>query len=79
VKVADTVTGLFGMVRAHGLVEEVPEQDAPVALQPENDHPEAGAAVREIDEATASEHPLGQLGVTVPEPDPTFVVKVWVA
>jgi threonine dehydrogenase-like Zn-dependent dehydrogenase len=36
----------------------------------------AKVAETEIDEPTASEHPLGQLGLTDPEPEATFVVNV---
>jgi hypothetical protein len=79
VKIAETVTGLFGMVKAQGLLELPPEHDAPVMLQLENCQLAEGVAVTEIDEPTASEHPLGQFGETDPEPEATFVVKVAVA
>ena len=75
-KVTETVTALFGIVKVHGLLEEPPEHDAPVILQLENVHPEEGVSIMEIDEPTASEQPLGQLGLTDPEPEATLVVKV---
>jgi hypothetical protein len=78
VNVAVIVTGLFGIVKAQGLLDDPPEQDAPVTLQPENSQLAEGVTVTEIDEPTASEHPLGQLGETEPEPEATFVVKVCV-
>jgi hypothetical protein len=37
------------MVNLHGLLEESPEQDAPVTLQLEKVHPREGVAVTEIE------------------------------
>lgn len=76
-KVADTVTALFGIVNWQGLLEEPPEQDAPDIVQLENCQLAEGVAVTEIDEPTPSEQPLGQSGLTEPEPEATFVVRVW--
>jgi len=76
VKVAETVTALLGIVKAHGVVEEPLEQDAPIMLQPTNCHPELGVAVTDTRCPTASEQPLGQFGLTEPEPEATFVSKV---
>ena len=82
-KVAGTVTGVFDIKNVHGLLEEPPEQAAPVTVQPEKVQPEAGAAETEISSPMNSVQPLEQLGgggVTVTEPLPlaeaTFVVKV---
>ena len=76
VKVAETVTPLFGIVKVQGLPNEPLEQDAPVTVQLENTYPEATVAVTETEDPTASEHPLGQFGETEPEPEATFVVKL---
>jgi len=62
VKVGETVTGLLGIVNMHGLLEDPPEQDAPVTVQLENVKPEEGVAETEIGEPTVSEQPLPQLG-----------------
>jgi hypothetical protein len=78
VKVADTVTVLFGMVNVHGFDEDPPEQDAPVTVQLEKAQPDEAVAVTLTDEPTASEQPLGQLAETDPEPEATFVVSVCV-
>jgi hypothetical protein len=75
-KLADTVTGLFGIVNVQGSLEGPPEQDAPDVVQLENCQLADGFAATEIDEPTASEHPLGQLGETDPEPE-AFVVNGW--
>ena len=75
-KVADTVTPLLGIVKVQGLLEEPLEQDAPLALQLENCQLVEGVAATEIAEPTPSEQPLGQLGLTDPEPEATFVLKV---
>lgn len=63
------------MVKAQGLLEEPPEQEAPDKVQLENRQPELGVAVTVTGEPTASEHPLGQFGLTEPEPEATFVVS----
>jgi len=76
VKVAETVTAWLGIEKAHGLVEEPPEQDAPLMLQPENCQLTEGVAETEIGVPTTSAHPLGQLGDTEPDPEATFAVKV---
>ena len=76
VKVAEIVTPLFGIVKVQGLLNEPPEQDAPDTVQPENCQLAEGVAVTEIEEPTASEHPLGQLGLTEPEPEAILLVKV---
>jgi hypothetical protein len=78
VKVAETVTALFGIVNVHGLLETPPEQEAPDTAHLENDEPEEGVAVIEIDEATSSEHPFGSVqdGLTVPEPELILVNSV---
>jgi len=76
--VAATVTALLGMVNVHGLVVEPPEHEAPVIVQLENAHPEAGVGVTVIGDPTGSEQPLGQFGLTEPEPEATFVVRVCV-
>ena len=73
VKVAETVTALFGIVKVHGLLETPPEHEAPDSVHLENDEPDEGEAVTEIDDPTFSEHPFGlaQEGLTVPEPERT--------
>jgi len=75
-KVADSVTALFGIVNSQGLLEEPPAQDAPDMDQLENCQLAEGVAVTDIEEPTSSEQPLGQLGATEPEPEATFVVRV---
>jgi hypothetical protein len=75
-KVAVRVTALFGIVKAQGLLEDPPEQDAPDMIQLENCQLAEGVALTEINEPTPSEQPLGQLGETEPEPETTLVVKV---
>jgi hypothetical protein len=77
-KVTETVTALFGMVKVHGLLEEPAEHDALVILQLENCQLAEGVAITEIDEPTPSEQLLGQFGLTEPEPEATLVVKVCV-
>ncbi|MGA2462687.1 MAG: hypothetical protein ABSF82_14820 [Candidatus Bathyarchaeia archaeon] len=73
VKVARKTTFPLGIVKTQGSVE----QDTFSAVdQAENHHPEEGVAETVTDEPTASEQPLGQLGLTEPEPDATFVVNV---
>ncbi len=74
-KVADTVTALSGMEKAQGLLEAPPEHDAPDTAQVENCQLVEGIALTEIEEPTSSEQPLGQLGLTEPEPEATFVVS----
>jgi hypothetical protein len=69
---------LFGIVNAHGLPVAPPEQDTPLTLQLENFQLLEGVAVTEIDDPTPSEQPLGQFGLTVPEPEVTPVVKACV-
>jgi len=76
VKAADIVTALFGMVKVQGLLDGPPEQDAPVMLQLENCQLADGVAATEFDEPTPSRQPLGQFGLTEPEPESTFVVRV---
>jgi hypothetical protein len=76
VKAAFNVTALLGIVKVQGLLEEPPEQDAPVTLQLENCQLAEGDAVTEIDEPAPSAQPLGQFGLTDPEPEATFVVNV---
>jgi hypothetical protein len=76
VKIAEIVTELCGMVKIQGLLDEPPEQDTPVILQLENCQLAEGVAVTEFDEPTPSGQPLGQFGLTEPEPESTFVVKV---
>jgi hypothetical protein len=76
VKVADTVTSLFGMVNVHGFDEDPPEQDAPVTVQLENVQPEVAVAETETDDPTCCWQPLGQLGETEPLSEAAFVVKV---
>ena len=76
VKVAVSVTALSGIVNWQGLLEEPPEQDAPLIVQLENCQLVEGVAVTEIDEPAPSLQPLGQLGETEPEPEVTLVVKV---
>jgi hypothetical protein len=70
------VTALFGIVKVHGLLEEPPEQDAPLILQLENCQVAEGVAITEIDDPTRSLQPLGQFGLTEPDPEPTFVANV---
>ena len=60
------------------MLEEPPRQDAPDMVQLENCQLVEGVPVIDIEEPTSSEQPLGQLGETEPEPEATFVVKVWV-
>lgn len=76
VKVAESVTALSGMVKIHGLLDEPPEHDAPITFQMENCQLEDGFAPTVIEEPTALEQPLAQLGESEPEPEATFVVKV---
>jgi hypothetical protein len=75
VKVAVSVTALAGIVNWQGLLEEPPEQDAPLIVQLEKCQLVEGVAVTGIDEPTSSLQPLGQFGETEPEPA-TLVVKV---
>jgi hypothetical protein len=77
-KAANTVTPLLGILKLQGLPEEPPEQETPLALQLENCQLAEGVAITEIDEPTPSEQPLGQLGLTDPEPAAIFVLKVCV-
>jgi hypothetical protein len=66
------------MVKVQGLLEEPLEQVAPLALQLESCQLVEGVAVMEIDEPMGSEQPLGQFGLTEPEPELTPVIKVCV-
>ena len=78
VKVAKTVTGLFGIANVQGLIETAAEHETPDTAQLENIEPVEGVAVTEIDEPTCSEQPFGstQEGLTVPDPELTSVVSV---
>jgi hypothetical protein len=76
VKVAMSVTALFGIVNWQGLLEEPPEQEAPDIVQLENCQLAEGVALTEMDEPNSSEQPLGQLGETDPEPETISVVNV---
>ena len=74
VKVAETVTSLFGIMNAHTFTGRPLAHVAPVILQLIN--APAGVAVTVTVPPTVAEQPVGQLGTTVPEPAATFVNKV---
>ena len=74
--VAETVTGLFGIVKVHGLLVKPPAHETPRVVHLENCQVTEGVAVTVIRDPTVFEHPLGQLGVTDPSPEATFVVKM---
>jgi hypothetical protein len=74
-KVALTVTGMEGMVKAQGLRLLPPVQEAPVTVQVENTHPGLAVAETEIGAPEPSWQPEGQFGETDPEPDAIVVVR----
>jgi len=73
--VAERVTALLGIEKVQGLLEELPEQDAPDIVQLEKCQPELGVAVTVTEEPGISRHSVGQLGLTLPRPESTSVVK----
>jgi hypothetical protein len=73
VKVAFNVTALLGIENVQGLVPHVMPD---CVDQVENCHPELGVAVTVIEDPTVSVHPLGQFGLTEPDPASTPVTNV---
>jgi hypothetical protein len=59
VKLADTVTGLLGIVNVQELFEDSAEHEVPVTFQPESVHPGEGVAVTLTCEPTCSWLPNG--------------------
>jgi hypothetical protein len=63
VKAASNVTGLLGIMKLHGLLE----QETPCVVdQLANCQPGLGEAVTLMGELTVSEQPFGQFGLTEP-------------